>query len=311
MRSLKIGFVGNFGVSYSTESDRAWTFRKLGHNVIEFQENTTTFAELAEVVMNKKIDVLFYSHTHGYEIKDLITIFAHCQLMGIPTVSVHLDRFAWLKRETDVGKEATWFTQYLFMADGSPEAVELYEKHKLNWHWLKPGVIERDCYLAEPDNAKFPHEVIFVGSRGYHPEYPNRPKLIEFLQQVYGKRFGHYGGDGLGTIREHDLNVLYASAKVVVGDSCFGGRPKYWSDRVTETMGRGGFLIHPKCDGLEIPGMVDYESGNFVQLKTIIDSYLTDEPARLTMRNQSQEWVKNNETYTNRSLEIFKVIYGL
>lgn len=39
----------------------------------------------------------------------------------------------------------------------------------------------------------------------------------------------------------------------MIGDSCFAGSPKgayYWSDRIPETLGRGGFLIHPYVDGL-------------------------------------------------------------
>jgi hypothetical protein len=310
MKKLRLGFIGNFGVSYSTESDRVWSFEKLGHKVIKLQENQTSYLELKEIISNNQIDVLFYSHTHGWEIKNLIAIFGYCEAFNIPTVSVHLDRWAWLDRVKDVGQEATWFTKYQFMADGSPEAVELYEKHNLNWYWLKPGVIERDCYLAQPDKTRFPHDIIFVGSRGYHPEYPGRPQLVDFLKFTYGDRFGHYGGDGLGTMREHNLNTLYASAKVVVGDSCFGGRPRYWSDRVTETIGRGGFLLHPACEGLDIPGMIPYVAGDFDGLKKLIDHYLEYDLERENMRSIGQEFVKNNETYTQRSDEMLKIIFG-
>lgn len=307
MRKLRIGFIGNFGVSYSTESDRAWSFEQLGHEVIRFQENQTVVEDLMKSMNN--IDVYFYSHTHSWNIDLLEQFFDHCKERGIPTVSVHLDRWAGLARVSDMGKEATWFTEHIFMADGSPEAVELYEKLELNWHWLKPGVIERDCYIAQPDRVRFPHEVVFVGSKGYHAEYPGRPALIQFLQDTYGDRFAHWGGDGLGTIREHNLNTLYASTKVVVGDSCFGGRPRYWSDRVTETIGRGGFLLHPHCEGLEIPGMVEYTAGDFVALKTLIDYYLENDRERNHKRYQAHEHVRKHETYTNRAKEMLNIIF--
>lgn len=309
MKKLRIGFIGNFGVSYSTESDRAWSFEKLGHEVVRFQENETRVEDLIEAVRMRGIQVVFYSHTHGWEIRNLTSFFAYCKDAGIPTASVHLDRWAWLDRAKDVGKEATWFTEYQFMADGSPEAVELYEKLGLKWHWIKPGVVERDCYLASPDRVRFPHDIIFVGSKGYHHEYPERPKLIQFLRDTYGDRFGHYGGDGLGTIRGHDLNVLYASAKVVVGDSCFGGRPRYWSDRVTETTGRGGFLIHPPCEGLDIHGMAHYESGNLDSLKRAIDYYLVSPRHRQEIIDLTFNWVRENETYTNRANEMLDIIF--
>lgn len=303
-----IGFIGNFEVPYSTENDRKWSLEKLGHTVIPFQENTTNNYDLFSAM--GELDLLIYSHTHGWDIHLLEAIFATYKDFGVPTASVHLDRWAWLDREKDIGTEATWFTEYQFMADGSPEAVELYKKHNLNWHWLKPGVVERDCYMAEPDRERFPHEIIFVGSKGYHPEYPGRPELIEWLQKTYGDRFAHHGGDGImGTIRGKDLNTLYASAKVVVGDSCFGGRPRYWSDRIPETTGRGGFLIHPAVEGLDHDGVSTYESGDFDGLKKEIEFALANTELRKAWQLRGHEWTKNNATYTIRAKEILEVIF--
>lgn len=316
-----IGFIGNFEAPFSTENDRKWSFEKLGYTVIAFQENKTTIEDLrrhmhdefySDPIGIECFDVLFYSHTHGWEIPNLIEFFAECKEKKVPTVSVHLDRWAWLDRVTDVGKEATWFTEYLFMADGSPEAVELYNRHNLNWHYLKPGVVERDCYMAAPDHIKFPHEIVFVGSKGYHHEYPFRPQLIEFLEKTYGDRFGHYGGGSkYGTIRGHDLNVLYASAKIVVGDSCFGGRPYYVSDRYYETRGRGGFLLHPEVEGVDKAGIMFYEKDNLGLLKDAIDLMLTKDSVREEAREVGFQWVKHQETYTNRAEEMLKIIFPL
>lgn len=311
---MNIGFIGNFQVPYTTENDRAWSFEKLDHRVIKFQENTTSanvlLAHLPNGMNQPKIDVLFYSHTHGWKINELEYVFEKYKEQGIPTVSVHLDRWAGLARVADMGKEATWKTEFIFMADGSPEAVEIYEKLGLNWYWLKPGVKEKDCYIAGADPVAYPHEIIFVGSRGYHPEYPFRPKLVDWLKQTYGERFGHYGNDGLGTVRGHDLNTLYASAKIVVGDSCFGGRPYYWSDRVTETMGRGGVLLHPWCEGMGDMPMTTYEPGDFDSLKSQIEHYLENDAFREGFRIHSHEWVKEHETYTNRAQEMLDIIFG-
>ena len=310
MKSLRIGFIGNFIPSHSTENDRRWSFEKLGHEVITFQENETTINQLHEA--SRSLDVIFYSHTHdpSYVILSLKSFFKACKINDLPTVSVHLDRWCGLERVKDVGKEATWFTEYIFMADGSPEAVELYEKYNLNWYWLKPGVVERDCYIAQPDRSKYPHEIIFVGSRGYHSEYPFRPQLTDWLKNIYGDRFCHYGGDGIRpTIRGHDLNVLYASAKIAVGDSCFGNRPRYWSDRVPETMGRGGFLLHPLCDGMGKMVCASYAKENLISLGNGINYWLTDNDGREKNRLLSHNWVKNNETYTQRSQEMLDIIF--
>lgn len=305
---MKIGFIGNFDAPFSTENDRRWSFNKLGHDVVAFQENKVDVETIKEHLSD--LDMLVYSHTHGWEIKGLKKLFKECKKKGLPTVSVHLDRWAWLEREKDVGKEATWFTEYLFMADGSPEAVELYEKHNLNWYYLKPGVVERDCYMAAPDLTRFPHEIVFVGSKGYHKEYPFRTKLVEWLHKTYGNNFGHYGGDGIEVLRGHDLNVLFASAKIVVGDSCFGDRPMYWSDRVTETMGRGGFLIHPKVENLP-PGLMGvYKAGDFGDLEKTIEFWLKYKDDIDSIRKKGFDFVKLSETYTHRAKEILKVVFN-
>lgn len=306
-----IGFIGNFVPPFSTENDRKWSFEKLGCSVIPFQENRTTVDDLRHHLIDKRFDVLFYSHTHGWEIPGLIEFFEECKAKNVPTVSVHLDRWAWLDRVTDVGKEATWFTEWLFMADGSPEAEQLYARHSLKWKFLKAGVVERDCYMEIPDTAMFPQEIVFVGSKGYHPEYPFRPKLVEFLQETYGDNFAHWGGDGLGVVREGALNRLMASAKIVVGDSCFGGRPNYVSDRYYETRGRGGFLLHPHVEGgiIDNVGVGHYEPMNLVSLKEKIDYYLEHEDEREQMRQEGFEWVKNHETYTHRAQEMMQTIF--
>lgn len=313
MKKLRIGFIGNFKVPYTTENDRQWSLEKLGHEVIPFQENgLMVWEDIWTEVMCERIDILIYSHTHGWGIKNLISIFDKCKEKNIPTVSVHLDRWAWLARETDIGKEATWFTEFQFMADFSPEAQELYKKHNLNAYYLRPGVVERDCYMVQPDPVRFPHEIVFVGSRGYHPEYPERTALIEFLEKTYGSRFGHYGGDSkYGTIRGHDLNVLYATSKIAVGDSCFGGRPNYVSDRYYETRGRGGFLLHPKVEGVDYHGVQFYEKDdNFKSLKREIDFMLDNPDIIEKSRQTGHEWVKKHETYSNRAQEMLDIIFN-
>lgn len=309
---MTILYIGNFDTPYSTENDRAWSFNQLGHSVLAVQENRATVKDLDALITNKKqkVDLVIYSHTHGWEIEGLKDFFVRCKDNGIPTASVHLDRWAWLQRASDIGTEATWKTEYQFMADGSPEAVELYEAHKLNWHFLKPGVIARDCYMAKPDTNRFPHEVVFIGSKGYHPEYPFREKLIKFLSHNYGPRFGHYGDSELGSVRGPDLNVLLASAKVVVGDSCFGGRPRYVSDRYYETRGRGGMLIHPHVEGIDTEGVHPYDALNTSSLGYEIDFMLGHNKDREHMRRKGFEHVKNHETYTHRAHEMLTVIFG-
>lgn len=308
---LTIGFIGNFDAPHSTENERKWSFERLGHTVVPFQENKTTATQLLEAM--NALDMLMYSHTHdpSYVISNLINVFNIYKANKVPTVSCHLDRWLGLKRVEDVGKEATWKCEYIFMADASPEAIELYNKHNLNWYYLKPAVVERACYMTKPLPAKFPYEIVFTGSKGYHPEYPFRPQLIDFLHRTYGNKFGHFGNDGIRVIRGAELNELYASAKIVVGDSCFGGRPNYSSDRLTEVVGRGGFIIVPNTETLGIP-VETFNYPDLQDLKNKID-FWTDplnEKERKKRAIIAHEHVKKHHTYTNRAEEIIEVVFS-
>lgn len=309
----KVAFIGNFMPNapscFSTECERVWSLEQLGHEVITFQENETTSEQLLESMND--VDLLLYSHTHSkeYDINGLKEVFSVYKANNVPTASVHLDRYAWLEREKNFGKEASFFTEYYFSADGSPESVELFKKTKQKFHWLKAGVVERACYMAEPLSS-LRYDLVFTGSRDYHKEYSFRPRLIDWLKRTYGKRFFHYGKDGIRVIRQSQLNNLYAATKIVIGDSCFGGRPRYVSDRYYEVRGRGGFLLHPHVEGIDIVGVGNYKHGDFDDLKKQIDYWLTHNEEREAMRIQGQNWVQENETYTARMQELLDVIYA-
>jgi spore maturation protein CgeB len=80
---------------------------------------------------------------------------------------------------------------------------------------------------------------------------------------------------------------------------------------VYETIGRGGFMIHPYIKGLEREfedkkHIVFYEYGNFEQLKELIDYYLEHDAEREAIRKAGHELVKQNYTYRNRWEYILK-----
>jgi spore maturation protein CgeB len=106
---------------------------------------------------------------------------------------------------------------------------------------------------------------------------------------------------------------LYASTKVVVGDTlCPNFKyPDYWSDRIYETLGRGGFLIHPYIKGLEKEfedkkHVVFYEYNNWNQLQDLINYYLENDKEREKIRKAGHELVKKSYTYKNRWQSILK-----
>lgn len=304
---MKIVFLGNFEVSYSSETHHAKSLEKLGHEVIRIQENKP-------IEEAPDCDLFVWVHTHMWQspgIEELVKKYKG----NIPIVSYHLDLWRGLYREKDLKTDPFyklidhWFVTDKLMADW------LNENTDVKGYYLPAGVFEEETIML--DKKGDVQDVVFVGSKGYHPEWPYRPQLINWLSETYGGRFGHYSGEygALGLKRGLELNQLYADTKVVVGDSlCLNlDYPYYWSDRVYETTGRGGFLIMPYIKGLEDEfelgkEIVTYPFGDFDQLKTTIDYYLETPHEREAIRKAGFERTKNNYTYLHRWKHILEVV---
>src|SRR5258708_5719926 len=162
-------------------------------------------------------------------------------------------------------------------------------------------------------------DIVFVGSRGYHSEWPYRPQLVDWLKQTYGSRFHHFSGEveSEGLKRGLELNQVYADAKVVVGDTlCINfDYPYYFSDRLFETTGRGGFTIFPYIKGIEkcfLPGkeIVTYNYGDFEQLKSLIDYYLEHDEEREKIRLAGFTRAKKDHGYCKRWEYILETVFN-
>jgi hypothetical protein len=301
---MKIVFLGNHSVPFSTESHHCWTFEKMGHEVIRLQEGKATTEDVVDACKNAK--VFSWVHTHGWPMPGRMVpeeMFNRIHAHGVKSYSYHLDVYfgldAWDKRDTLVGRHPSWKVQYFFSTVGSKD--HLFQQRGVNHYWLSPAVVEYGCFKGAP-RPDLTVDVGFAGSINYHPEYPFRLKMVQALQARYGSRFRVFTG-----IREKALNDLYASVKVMVGDHCFAGEPKYWSDRLPETCGRGGFIVYPRTEGMTIP-TATYEPQNIDNLIAAVDHYLEDEHAREAIRCKAFEHVKVHDTYTNRLQEVLKVM---
>jgi len=238
-------------------------------------------------------------------------VLAYCKRRLVTTISYHLDLYIGLQRQEGLNNDPFWATDFVFTPDGDPYSAKVFKQRAINHYWMKPGVFKEECYVAD---VPITRDVIFVGSRYYHQEWPYRPRLIQWLRDTYSGRFEHWGHDGLGSVRGDALNRLYASTKVVVGDSlCLPAHTNYWSDRPYETMGRGGVLIMPKVPGLEREftdkkDLMLYNFDDFGQLKDSIDYLLDNEVEREFMRQQGHMKVKGNYTYNERLTEMLDMV---
>lgn len=320
---LSILYVGNRsnlasdGKSFNTENHWALTLEKLGCKVDFVQENVLHPGTGELVELAKGHDMFLFTRTwDGYvSHNDLREI----ENLGIPTVSVHLDAYALIARENMLGLDSPfWSTQYVFSPENSIQARKVFKERNINQFYLPPAVFEDECYIADPVE-KFKHDIIFVGAgREYgHPEWKGyRTALMDFLEGTYGDRFKHYGWPG-PTIRGEELNQLYSSSKIAIGDSLNVNftDSQYYSDRYFEAPGRGAFQIAPYIPGItdhfvDRKEIVLYAFSNWVQLKNLIDYYLdpANDEEREAIRLAGHLRTKRDNTYTQRMQHILQTL---
>lgn len=312
---MKIAFIGNHSISFSTESHHAKTFEKLGHTVIRFQENSSSVDAVMKEAVN--CDMLYFTHTHSYRLdtnERMVYMFTELKRLNIPTVGYHLDLFMGIERQKDLQTDPYWQIEHFFTVDKSMSEF-LNANTQIKGYYLPAGVYEDETYMTEPDLNKFPHEIVFTGSFGYHSEYPYRQKLINWLKETYGNKFAHYGGGGHPTKRGHELNVLYASAKIVIGDTLCKdfNYSNYFSDRAFEVPGRGGFMIFPYIKGIEEmydlgKDIATYTYNDFEGLRKAIDYYLENNELRESMRLSGHNKVKSTHTYSHRLTSLLSTL---
>lgn len=317
---MKISFLGNHSVDYSSETHHAKTLESMGHEVIRLQEGKATALEVWEAASTSNLFV--WVHTHGWNTPEVSTfnmlwVLETLKRLEIPSLTYHLDLWLGLDRQKDLDNDPFYkHIQYFFCTDKL--MAEWFNNHTtVKGHYLPAGVFDEECLMLEPDSRIVHHnnDVIFVGSRGYHKEWPYRPQLIDWLKQNYGSRFTHVGGDGSGTVRGLALNLVYANSKISIGDTlCIGfNYPYYYSDRLFESSGRGSFTIFPYIKGIEDcfeigKEIVTYTYGDFTELKNKIDYYLENDEEREAIRQAGHDRAKRDHTYRKRWETILETV---
>lgn len=308
----RIAFLGNFEVDFTSETHHAKSLESLGHEVIRLQENSQG-AKTTDILFEAmRSDLFIWVHTHGWKNPgdlDMGRVLELLNIAKVPTMTYHLDLWFGLKRQDDLENDEFYSKVGHFFATDKLMTDWFNEKTNVIGHYLPAGVFDKEVYVHPDYNAdSFDYDVIFVGSKGYHPEYPYRPQLIEFLKFHYGNRFLHVGPDGdTGILRGEALNRIYVKSKIAIGDSLNinFSYPYYSSDRLFESTGRGGFTIYPDITGLDKFFENDkeisfYPHGNLDKLKEKIDYYLVNDKEREQIRFAGHERTKNEHTYVHR-----------
>lgn len=311
---MRIVYRGNFQVDFSTESHVAKSLETLGHVVGRHQEDAIPWSQTVEACRNA--DLFLWTSTYSMAHKWNQDV-AHEVVRGLnallPTAALHLDLFFGLNRATQVTTEPWFKLLHVFTADGDHEPE--FQAAGVNHHLLLPAVYHAECDPGHPDD-EFHSELAFVGGwqGGYHKEYSFRHDLVRWLVANYGSRCAFWPQGG-HVVRGKRLNDLYASVKVVVGDSCFASTARsYTSDRLFETVGRGGFLVYPRIPAAAaaLEGgkhCMFYTPGDFDSLRRAIEwSLVMTHDERQQIREAGQMHVREHHTYLNRLEELLAIV---
>lgn len=317
---MRIAYIGNFRAVHSTENEVRKALLALGHDVLEVQEDTCPWVDLFHTI--PRPDVLLWTHTHGFadESKhaDCWLMLDRARALGVPTVAYHLDRWWGLERQRQVETEPFFRCSLVVTADGDPRNP--WAEHGINHRWLPPAIGHEEVGRGT-FNPRFASDIAFVGGwRGYGHSgvWPWRNKLIHHLQSNWGEQLRLWPEPEQPAIRGAALRDLYASVRVVVGDSCLaGGATHYWSDRLPETIGRGGLLLHPDVEGLDewwppvdrtppriglLPWRFDFDLDSVDE--TIELALALDEAEHDAITEAGIEHVREHHTYVQRMAQV-------
>lgn len=306
---------------WSTENDVRKAFEHLGHEVTQLQENQTSYPTIQRIALESDLVLITSTWDEAIPLEVWLGIIKQCADKGIPTATLHLDTFWSTGRD---GRKwwlnPMFHTAYVFTADGDWQG-----KWKLlgkNHIWLPPAVRHDACHPGQ-FKEDYACDVAFVGSNGegYHEDvWGYRKELLAALRDMCGRRgwsFKNPGGDDPKIDRGDDLNDFYASATVTVGDSlCLKKeKSKYWSDRVPEATGRGGFLIMPEIEELwPIYGdsLPYYSWGLWGSLEKQIAKFLkpANDRLRSEMIKDTMRITAERHTYVNRVKTILETVHG-
>lgn len=228
---MRILYIGKFRKSYATENYVAYAFESLGHKVKKYEIAKSTFSGAAWHIQQFKPDIVLTAKSSK---KHLAKLIPWCNSRNILTICWQWDLF-WGYRS---GRLPSQFrdSKYLFTTDGghNEKWKELGIDHKV----IRQGIHKPECQLFNIDNPTY--DVAFIGS---HNSYRQRKQLFTWLRDTYKEKFLHING-----CRGISLNRTLANVKIIVGDSY--NVKNYWSNRIYEMLGRGGFLLHPTTIGL-------------------------------------------------------------
>lgn len=291
---MKIAFLGNFNnqANNKIEESMSYVLRDMGHEVLEFDEKDFN----KDDIINADADILLF-FKGGTGVGEMSVDELVDMLYKVPYTKVcwYFDK-VWGARIEYMMKIAP-VTDFVFLTDGT-----FVRRHNyINFYELKQAID-----AVKPGKGKYKKEfdvpIVFPGTI-----YGQRKEWAEYLKHNYGDAFQIVNG-----IFDSDLEDLCESAKVFVAPK-YPQDNHYWSNRIYQVIGRGGFLIHPYLTGLA----EEFEDGEHLvfyrnpkEMIEKINYYLQNDEERERIREKGQKHCLENHTYYQAFNQLFNKVYG-
>lgn len=300
---MKILYIARHdGHDNDDEGAIAFALRQLGHQVLCAHERRgQTFGEM---LLRPSFDFML---CHKLEDLDRVKL---CQVAKIPVVPWYFDLvrsidpliIARSKTRMEWAEEIEKYSLLNFYTDGD----WVLEKPEKRRH-LMQGADERVVGDAQPTVENFP-PLLFMGMSNHGQK---RLDHITELQAEYGEKFRVMGGGARSRKHGRELAGIIASTKIVIAPDG-PSTDNYWSNRVYQVLGFGGFLLHPWCKKLteQYSGRLDlcyYRSREELRY-TLIPHYLDNPRARDEISITGLETTLHHNLYRHRCETLVEIV---
>lgn len=293
---MKIAYIGSFSRLWDEEGI-ARSFEALGHEVKRFNERGFASASIDKVIDYDPDMLVFAKLKTSYPVRqELMERYKGKSTCFIPDLYWGLSRQFLIKHN-----DPMFQADYVFTPDGGND--DKWDKEGINHHLVRQGIYDKELGAMKEEKK---YDLTFVGA--INTQFPYRKTLLANL----GNRFNlnWVGNRRDDEFRGEELTKLIAQSKIIIGDSV--DSPYYWSNRIYETIGRGGFIIHPNIKGLDkdyepYKHFVPYEWGDFHGLYKKIEYYLKHDEERNKIAMAGMKHTKDNHTLLNRCKQMVEI----
>ena len=304
---MKIAYVADFEAGGTCDEEAIQhAFRELGHMVLPCRES---IGHRAVGLLPEKPDLLLFHKflnvgtLQAFEgvCPRAFWYFDLVDFPGDPTLERRCaQRRLWMEQVTP-------HVEFGFMSDGDCAATN--PKYRVLYQGADERIVGRGrpvCPTCSRDGWWF--DLLLTGiDRGGGV---GRESFVSDMRDHYGHRFYHVTK---GVYREQ-LRDLIASASIVVcPDSPV--TPRYWSNRIWNACGFGGFVLHPKCARLTemyVPGREVLFYADRAELHDLIRHWTDDARAaeRRAIGDAALERTRRQHLYRHRVEELIRVVEG-